>query len=355
MKIKEFGSEFDWQSNAPYLRAQEKDCFEYDNVLKFRSGRDALKAVARECKDKTQTVLLPALCCESMVSPFLMNGYKVVFYKVNPDYTADQNDLESKMEQGCVLLYMAYFGIQPIEEGVLKLLKERYNAILLEDRTQNALHKIPQPNVADFIVISIRKWIAIPDGGILISKERIQKRAEKDEFFATVRQSAMKLKSQYLLTGDQRKKDEFREQLNQANHALDKSEMAFDVYGESEKLLAQLDFDKILKDRQKNVIILKHGLMPLAYQGKISFITNQPELSTLYFPIIISDRDRVQGELAKKGIYCPVIWPVPEQAKGVCAVAEKTAEKMLAIPCDQRYGEQDMKFIVEQVIKTIDA
>ena len=353
MKVKEIGSEFDWLSNQPYLSSQEKDYFEYGNVYKLRSGRDALKMVARECAKKTSTVLMPALCCESMVLPFLTNGYNVVFYKINPDYTVDVADLESKMQKGCLLLYMAYFGVRPMLDSQLESIKERFDATLIDDRTQNALHKIELPLVADFVVISIRKWLAIADGGILICKKPVLERCKSESFFATSRQSAMQLKSEYLQDGDQAKKQKFREQLNDANLQLDKSELPFAISADSEKLLKKIDFEKILTDRKNNVSILKQGLTPLAYQGKISFITNLPEQSTLYFPILLNDRDRVQSQLARQGVYCPVIWPVPQQAKGVCAVADMTEEKMLALPCDQRYSKGDMNFIIEQLVKAI--
>lgn len=353
MVIKEIGSEFDWQSNEPFQTERQTNRFDCENIFYFRSGRDALKAIARACTPKTTTVLLPALSCESMVSPFLMNGYDVLFYKLNPDYTIDQKDLESKMQKGCLFLYMAYFGIEPINSQTLKAIKERFSAVLIEDRTQNALHEIQQPVVADFIVISVRKWLAIPDGGFLVSQEPIEIGAEKEGFFAATRERAMKLKSEYLKKGDQNKKEQFRSLLNQANDVLDQSEKAFAMAADSRSKIRAIDFERILKDRQNNVHILKQGLYALAYQGKISFITNQPELSTLYFPILVNNRDFVQGELAKAGIYCPVIWPVPKLAKGICSVADMTADNMLALPCDQRYGESEMKFIIEKLNEII--
>ena len=70
----------------------------------YRSGGVALKAFAR-LGGRTK-VLLPALCCESMVLPFEQNGYTVEFYKLCEDLRADEDDVISKLELGCVLLYM---------------------------------------------------------------------------------------------------------------------------------------------------------------------------------------------------------------------------------------------------------
>ena len=99
--------------------------------------------------------------------------------------------------------------------------------------------------------------------------------------------------------------------------------------------------------RVKNVRLLKDGLQPLVDCGRLDFITNAPEKSTLYFPVLVKNRDAVQKALAEKSVFCPVIWPVPEQARNICSNSEYVADNMLAIPCDQRYGQDDMLKIVE--------
>ena len=54
----EYGSEFDWDSNAPILRRQAGELPVADAKY-YRSGRDALKALARALP--ASAVLLPAL------------------------------------------------------------------------------------------------------------------------------------------------------------------------------------------------------------------------------------------------------------------------------------------------------
>ena len=49
----------------------------------LRSGRDALKAIAREYTPRI--VLLPALACDSMVFPFKLYGHQVQYYKLNKE------------------------------------------------------------------------------------------------------------------------------------------------------------------------------------------------------------------------------------------------------------------------------
>lgn len=346
IKVIEFGSEFDWNSNLPFQKNANKEYFDIQNLKKYRSGRDALKAVAQCYQSQTKTILLPALCCESMVSPFVMNGYKPIFYKINADYTADVKDIENKLEKNCLFLYMSYFGIKPFDALVLQRWKEIFGIICIEDRTQNALHKnAKQQFVADVIISSIRKWLAVPDGGFLWSEEKIRDRVQESLAFANMRTEAMKEKSCYLFTGAEEVKRSYRERLQRASELLDESLDFYAISPQSEKIIKQIDFEKILLLRQKNVKSLKSLLDALVAEGKIFYITQTPEDSTLYFPILVKNRDKLQQQLAKKKIYCPVIWPIPKEAKNICAVAEYTAENMLALPCDQRYDAKDMEYI----------
>lgn len=348
--VREYGSEFDWQANAPFVREGE-DRLNLAEAVKFRSGRDAMKAVAVSVKDRYTRVLLPALCCESMVSPFTMHGLTPVFYKLYPDYTADTVDVQSKLTEDTILVYGSYFGIDPFTQEQLKDLHALYpKALFMEDRTQDILcQRTSWEFTPDVTVASIRKWIPIPDGGLLWGN--VSAETAKNDTFATLRKEAMVKKSQYLQTGEEALKNDFRHMLGQASECLDESAVPHGITEESAELLKQLDFAKIYAARQQNAKALLQSLTP--EENRLQMITNTPEKSTLYFPILVKDQGKVQSELAKVGIYCPVIWPVPQKAQGVCPVAEYTAEHMLGVPCDQRYTPEDMTYIGQQIMRIV--
>ena len=348
--VKEYGSEFDWQANAPFL-CEGEDRLNLAEAEKFRSGRDAMKAVAASVKDRYTRVLLPALCCESMVSPFTMHGLAAVFYKLHPDYTADIADVQSKLTEDTILVYGSYFGIDPFTQEQLKSLHARYpHALFMEDRTQDILcQRVSREFVPDVTVASIRKWIPIPDSGLLWGNVSVE--TAKNDTFATLRKEAMVKKSQYLQTGDEALKDTFLHMLGQASECLDESAIPYGNTEESAELLKKLDFAKIYAARQQNAKALLQSLTPA--EDCLQLITDTPEKSTLYFPILVKDQGKVQSELAKMGIYCPVIWPVPQEALGVCSVAEFTAEHMLGVPCDQRYTPEDMTYIGQQIMRIV--
>lgn len=352
VEVREYGSEFDWAStDACLAEAHTSLPLNSKNTYYFRSGRDALKAVAKKYADTHKKVLLPALCCDSMASPFSMNGYEVMFYRLNEDCTADEDDIISKLSDDCVFLYMSYFGIKPLTDSQLTALREGCSlAKFVEDRTHNPLHRTEDKDfTADATVISIMKWFSIPDGGLLYSDENFDDEYSSDTLFSDIRTEAMKLKSEYLKTGDSTLKDKFREMLSKALSLLDLSDESYIMTEQSRTLLERIDYDAILSKRQKNARALYNALQELCAIGKIHFITDTPEDSTIYFPIMVDNRDAVQSVLAQNSVYCPVIWPLPEKAGEICKNSKLISENMLAIPCDQRYDEDDMCIIAKRI------
>ena len=354
-KVTEYGSEFDWDSSSAFTEENENSHYiKSKSAYRFRSGRDALKAVALQYQKTHNTVLLPVLCCESMVTPFSMNGYQVGFYKLKEDLTADEEDLTAKMTETTLLVYISYFGIVPFNDSYLKKIREMYpKAKFVEDRTHTPLfNDADEGFVPDVTVISIRKWLAIADGGLVFSTDKFQKTNSVDNRFSLLRKEAMMKKSEFLCSGDEKLKNEFRVLLGEAGDLLDASAYPYAMTEEAQEQLVKTDYVGILEQRLKNVQTLKDGLQPLVASGRMDFLTSTPEKSTLYFPVLVKNRDAVQKALAEKAVFCPVIWPVPEQAKNICANSEYVAENMLAIPCDQRYRQDDMIKIV-QVINTV--
>lgn len=344
----EYGSEYDYLANEPFLRDYDTGFVKPDWQL-YRSGRDALKAFAR-IAGRTK-VLLPALCCESMVLPFEQNGYTVEFYKLCEDLRADEADVLSKLELGCVLLYMRYFGIPSFSDAFLQSVRDRGEDILiLEDRTHDIL--VPRAEegfIPDATMASLRKWTALPDGGMLCTKLG-SCFAERDERFASIRYAAMQKKSRYLQNGDEQLKKEYMHEMACAAELLDEQAVPVKMGEREEMLLRNIDFAAMMERRVDNAMYLQNLLLPLAEEGKLRFMCPRPQDSTLYFTVYVEQRDKLHQALISNKIYAAVIWPLPENSVELCQTAQYVNRHMLAIPCDHRCSRADMDFIA-QIIK----
>ena len=116
---------------------------------------------------------------------------------------------------------------------------------------------------------------------------------------------------------------------------------------ENRAYLENIDFALVLAARRRNAAGLEQALAALVSAGKLRPLCKSGTTAGLYYPILLENRDAVQQALARRNIYCPVIWPIPAQAQRICEICEATAAHILALPCDQRYTEQDMATIAE--------
>ena len=344
----EYGSEFDARANESFVRAFPG--FVGDDWLLFRSGRDAMKALARAVGPRL--VLLPVLCCDSMIVPFALCGCRTAFYRMEPDLCADEADVLRLAGPGTLLVYSPYFGVQPFSEGFLQRLRER-GVLLAEDRTQDiVLRREPGGFEPDAVFASLRKWAALPEGGMLRTALPV-KPDPADSRFGDMRRQAMEEKTRYLQDGDPARKRDFLRKLHEAEALLDISPAAPVMSAAYRDQLLQLDLWEVGRVRLRNLHRLAERLEPLRQAGRLRFLSTTPERSGLYLPILLEDREPVKLALWAQGAYHPVIWPEPERAAGVCPVSRYVVDHMLALICDQRCSLEDMDRIADQLIESL--
>ena len=344
--IKEYGYEYDAVLNRSIWEETKGKTIQASlfGGQCLRSGRDALKAIAREYSPRI--AYLPALSCDSMVFPFEMYGHTVKYYRINNDYTIDVDGIP-KEEEPAFLLYMDYFGLPAINDQELELLRSKGNIIFIEDRTHNLIQKRSSGFQPDYIIASLRKWIPVPDGGLLWGK--INKSLETDVSFANQRLKAQCMRHQYFQCGDEKIKTKYRKIFSEVSDIMEKDEpSAMSAY--SYELATKTDWEKVRTIRKENAGTL---ISILQASPHISFIQQEAGYSDLYVAFTIKNRDAVQRQLSKKGIFNTIIWPLSEEQKNSCSVAKSTEENMLAAPCDQRYTADDMKYIGNEIVKVV--
>src|SRR5690606_29771179 len=96
------------------------------------------------------------------------------FYRVQPDLRVDVADLAARMDRNVrAVLVTHYFGV-PQDLKPVRALCEQHGAALIEDCAHALFSRAgPSPVGADgdFAVYSLRKSLALPHGGALVSRE----------------------------------------------------------------------------------------------------------------------------------------------------------------------------------------
>lgn len=321
------------------------------NFQYFKSGRNAIKALARLLKKTSKRVLLPDYTCETVIEPFLDEGWEYDFYSITTDLSIDYTVFKKQIKffKPSLILIHDYFGIPHKNKKELFNLAHRLNCLVVEDLTSCFLNPFVD-NGADYYLASFRKFFAIPDGGVLASKKTkicfdIEDCDEKLEKIAI---EACKLKQKYFDKNDKDIKEQFRDKYKELQKELAFNSKLISASPKSIEIIKGLEIDKIKKKRRQNYMYLLNILKRISFVHPVYSELGKTDVP-LFMPVIIDcSRKELQDFLAEYGIYCPIIWPKSKYITTYFASSFYLYEHMLCIPIDQRYGEKDMLYICER-------
>lgn len=326
-------------------------------IMFLRSGREALlMAGIAACDKKEKVILFPAYCCWSMSAPFEKVGYQVVYYRLNEDLTVDLEYLKMLLGRVKVdvILTMNYFGSAKTDDAVLLVKQTNEQIVVIEDFSHCtfSIKQIHNPLV-DIYVSSIRKSVGVCDGSIILSHKPMPKQYIQSEVkdFADKRFVAQAEKRLYTWSKDQDKKQEFLGTIRECEGIIDEFTAVRPISERAKKMLAQVNGEEIAYARRENMKHLWNRL-----NGKVQMV---PGLERCFdgapfsLPILVENRDDVQGKLAKRGVYTQWLWPLCEEAMAVCPVSRNMNDKMLSVPIDQRFSWDDIEDIANIIIEVI--
>lgn len=323
----------------------------------LRCGREALMYVSFNCKSGSEAVILcPAYSCWSMTAPFEKTGWKVVPYRLNPDLTVDVDYLRELLRTFRVeaILTMNFYGSASTKEAVTLVKAHHEGIVVIEDFSHCTfcLDQIFDERV-DYYVSSVRKSIGVCDGAVVLSKQATNREYIQHEVtdFAEERFEAQVQKGRYAYHKKQEVKSHFLTALRRGEEIIDDFDTVRPMSKRSELMLDIVNGAEIAFARREN---MKHLWRLL--QGKVELI---PGLERSFqgapfsLPVLVENRDEVQRQMAQRGLYAPVLWPISEEARQVCKVSARMADRMLSIPIDQRYVYDDIEEMASIILTTI--
>ena len=327
--MREIGSEF-W--SVPV--SSRNNGFFPSSTEWFVSGRNALKAIIKELKN-CRSVELPAWCCDSMIEPFVSEGFSVRFYSV-----MFQDGFKQKPNFNCDILFvMDYFGFETSEKDL-----KNYNGIVIRDLTHSVFTR--KYSDADYYFGSLRKWAGFWTGGFAYGFKKTVVFDNNDMGFALLRKQAMEDKEIYIESkeSDLKPEKKFLSVFNAAENLLDRLPISQSNRRDI-NIANKLDIGSIKFQRRKNAEILIQELNDICI-----FKSLRENDCPLFVPIIIRQdkRDKLKSFLIKESIFCPVHWPLTSY-HNFTETACNIYNRELSLVCDQRYGAKDMDRIVETV------
>lgn len=308
----------------------------------FASGRDALYALLAKLPHRS--VYLPGLICRSVFDACETASKEVIFYETGPDLAG--TGLPEAPGPGACVVVVHYFG--RANHRLLETARKS-GATVLSDVT----HMLFAPEsleaiaaASDYVFASLRKSGPFPDGGFVASRNRPAVEATgavRDDFVAY---RAAGLLSRGFSAAQDFPDDENLRWTREAEAILDASPPAGHRGSFlSRELLRTIAMSDAITRTRGNMEVLS-ALLRDACQCFSTADAPSPYF-LCSFPTRVQ-RDEVRAELAHHRCFFPVHWDTSWRGE-----SHPLSDTGLSIPCDGRYGEQQMKAAAGMILSCL--
>ena len=316
----------------------------------FISGRDLFLVNGRSGiwllvnRLRPPQVWVPSYLCHTILGAITPNATVLRFYEVDYDLRIRSSQWISEVNFGDLVIFIDYFGF-PYDHQIGASVKEK-GAWLLEDACQ-ALLSNHVGKISDFALFSPRKWIGVPDGGIL----RFPESNPINGISLETHTAAWWLKA-LQATILRREFDDglpTREWFKLFREAEDTAPTGPYAMSQLTKAIIEysVDYSFVAKRRRDNYCKLLEKLADYAV-----FVQIDPDVVPLGFPVRVAKRNAIRQALFDHQIYPPVHWLIEGIIPPEYEDSHRLAGEIMTLPCDQRYGPEDMKRIAEVFLES---
>lgn len=296
----------------------------HEDAILLNCGRNAL-AYLLEAKG-IKKLYLPYFLCDSVANVCKKYGVEVAFYHIGENWLPKDLVID-----GDAWLYIVNFYGQITREDLARLAAAYRNIII--DNAQ-AYFDAPLANVDT--LYTCRKFFGVSDGAVLYTNSKLERSLEIDESFNRIH---------YVLGRYERTASEFYEEAAKNNDIFD-NEPIKEMSRLTKNLLRSIDYEYVKQVRTNNFAYLHEKLR------EVNKLNVRLIEGAFMYPLLIDDGMKIRKQLQQMKIYIPTLWPNVLEECEPDTLEYKFAAEILPIPVDQRYGIEDMEYLVE-VIRSI--
>ncbi len=311
------------------------------------------------------TALLPSYLCYSILMPFCRMRVRMEYYRVDAGLAVDWEDLErkaGKLGARAAAVIVNYFGFPESGDAVRAINRIRQRgARVVYDATHSLLNDCPWPAGADVCVVSLRKALPVVDGAAAVWLDGARPApalcaaGERIDSCFSSRAMAMMMKASHVADGWGNRRD-YLNLYDQAEVALDREfGVNSGMSGVSRSIIKRLGVDRIRRARRENYAELVRALHELdADRAGLQLLF--PELPDgivpLGCPVVTDERDALRERLAARGILAQILWQSPpEVPQEEFPESRALSERILVLPCDQRYLPEHMEIVARAAVR----
>ncbi|MBR4673564.1 MAG: hypothetical protein IKP00_03790 [Victivallales bacterium] len=294
----------------------------HESAIALNCGRNALAYLLKARKIKR--LWIPKFICDSVTGVCGREGVPYTFYSVGVDFLPSQEIRLGEDDWFYFVNYYSQFDNGKIAEYVAK-----YKRIIV-DHAQSYF-QLPLPGIDT--LYTCRKYFGVADGAILYTDAKLDVDFPRDESFERMH---------FLLGRFERTASEFYSEYA-ANNDLFATEPIKRMSKLTENLLHGIDYEQTKAVREQNYLYLHRCLKD------INGLKLCERPGTFMYPLLLENGAEVRKNLLQKKIYIPTLWPDVLEWCGENETEYQMAKNILPLPIDQRYGVEEMSYLVEEI------
>lgn len=296
----------------------------HEGAIALNCGRNCLAYLFRS--RGIRKIKLPLFICASIPGVCDREGVEKSFYHVGLDFkpigglSLEENEW----------LYLVNFYGQLSNEEILSYAR-KFGRVVVDQA--NDYFATPLPGVDTFY--TCRKWFGVADGAFLYTDKPLPYVFPLDESFDRM---------VFLFGRYERTANEFYAGYN-ANNKYFIDQPIKRMSKLTTNLLHGIDYKAVEIRRRENFEFLQKQLG----------VHNQlnPKIASFMYPFMIEEGANIRKKLQAEKVYIPTLWPTVFELTDKMDIEYQMAENILPLPIDQRYGIEDMKYMVHKIHKHV--
>lgn len=290
------------------------------DLIAVNNARNALLYVLKA--RGVQKLYLPYYMCDSVARMCDREGFAYEHYHIARDF---RPVFDRMLQEGEALYIVNYFGQIDIDEAVT--LQRRHGTIIFD----NVQAFFQRPVAGMDTVYSCRKFFGVPDGGYVATNARLQDELPEDR-------SGDRMK--HLLGRYEGCASDYYADFKANDKSFDRLELR-GMSRLTHGILGAIDYEAVRKRREQNYATLHQRL------GSHNKLNLRMPVGPYAYPFYCQRGMEAKKLLAQKKIYVATLWP--NVLKEKAPLEKDYAANILPLPCDQRYGSEEMEYMAAEI------
>ncbi len=294
----------------------------HENALKLNLGRSAFEYLLRisDCKK----IYLPSYVCDTVLLPLRKLSVDYEFYNIDENL---QPIFGKELKPDEVFYYVNFFGLKNsfIRNGI------KFERTIIDNA--HAFFEFPVKNFDT--VYSVRKFFGTPDGAFLYAQNKKRLELPRGMSHGV---------AQHLLVRTDAGAEAGYEIFRNNENLFENYEVT-EMSSLTEAILRNVNYANVKRKRAENFLFL-HERLAKTNELKLEISDG---IAPLCYPYLIENSSSLRKKLIENKVYLPVYWREVSARDESSDFEKYLAKNLLPLPIDQRYGEEEMKFVLRLI------